>query len=403
MKGKLLVLDDDAQVAGTISKIAEDDGFEVRLASGAVPFFAAIDSGWPTHLAIDLVMPGMDGVEVLRSLAQRRCTASIIVTSGMGAKVLESAQRGATERGLCIAGILPKPFKPQRLRDLLAQGCPVACPYVGACAEPAARGLHVSALDLDTALQQDQFVLHYQPKLRLDDGQVVGFEALARWDHPKLGLISPHQFIGVCEQTGRIAPLTYRIFELGLTWLATCPDPSVSLAFNLSAHSLGDLGLADRLMRMCAHAGIAPSRINLELTESGAMTDPASAIDVLTRLRIKAFSLSIDDFGTGYSSMLQLARLPFSEIKVDQSFVQSMLSSDESRKIVESILNLGRTLGLTTVAEGVESHATRLLLRELGCDVAQGYLFAKPMGGADALRWLTEPAAPLRVASAAAT
>lgn len=389
MQRRLLVLDDDAQVARTISHIAEDQGFEVRVASGPVPFFAAIDSGWPTHLAIDLVMPGMDGVEVLRSLAQRRCAARIIVTSGMGAKVLESARRGAAERGLCIAGILPKPFKAQSLRDLLALSGPVACPGVATCAEPATRGLTVSASDLDTALQQDQFVLHYQPKVRLDDHRVVGFEALVRWEHPRIGLVSPHQFIGVAEQTGRVAPLTYRIFEMGLAWLATCPAPSLSLAFNLSASSLGDLGLADRLMASCNSNGIEPARVSLELTETSAMTDPAAALDVLTRLRIKGFSLSIDDFGTGYSSMLQLARLPFSEIKIDRSFVQSMLGSDESRKIVDSILNLGRTLGLTTVAEGVETEATRQLLREHGCDVAQGYLFGRPMSGEDALHWLS--------------
>jgi EAL domain-containing protein (putative c-di-GMP-specific phosphodiesterase class I) len=384
--GRLLVLDDEESVARTIGAIAEASGFETRACTRSSDFFAAVDEGWPTHIALDLVMPAMDGVEVLRALAGRGCRATIIITSGMGTKVLEAAQRSAAERGLVIAGILPKPFKAGALRDLLDE---CASARIEASSRNQAR--RISAEDIVAALDEDRIVVHYQPKIRLSNGAAIGFEALVRMHHPIHGLILPDDFIPEAENTGTIVPLTYRIFKLTLGWLAGLATADAhSVAVNLSARHLTELELADRLAAMCSEAGISTQRINLELTETSAMTDPAAAFDILTRLRIKGFKLSIDDFGTGYSSMQQLARLPFSEIKIDKSFVMSMHKSEESLKIVGSIINLGRSLGLTTVAEGVEDEAALNLLRELGCELAQGYYFAKPMEGLQTHDWLRQ-------------
>lgn len=383
--GRLLILDDDPAVAQTIASIAEEIGFDIQICSAPHTFFAWVEKDWPTHVALDLVMPAMDGVEVLRLLAYRNCRAKIIVTSGMGSKVLETAQRSAVERGLPIAGILPKPFSPNALRILLDDGHQL--PHLA----PGALSVHpsISESDLDDAIQGDQFFMHYQPKIRLSNGEATGFEALVRWQHPEYGVVYPDAFMPLAEHTGQIVPMTYRIFDKALTWFSAIERQiPLSLAINLSQRNLTDLHLADRLLNSCTLLNISPLRIYLELTETSAMTDRATAFDILTRLRIKGFHLSIDDFGSGYSSMQQLARLPFSEIKVDRSFVLSMNESSESKKIVDSIVSLGQSLGLTTVAEGVETLESLHLLRGLGCDLAQGYYFARPMDGAAAVQWL---------------
>jgi EAL domain-containing protein (putative c-di-GMP-specific phosphodiesterase class I)/CheY-like chemotaxis protein len=379
MKKRLLILDDDEAVGKTIEAIARRCGFETRLCMTPDGFFADIDAWLPSHAAIDLVMPTMDGIEVLRSLAGKHCAARIIVTSGMGAKILESAQRLATERGLNFLGILPKPFKADLLRELLNRhaGDEVAFPRsaLGIADEK------ISADALAGAIRENQLVLHFQPKVDLPSRATVGFEALVRWNHPERGLIAPDKFIPLAEATGLIGELSEWTFDAGLSWLASLPRKDMTLALNLSPSVLRDLYLADRLSQRCRLLGVDPQRITLELTETNAMSDPGDALDIMTRLRIKGFKLSIDDFGTGYSSMVQLARLPFSELKIDKGFVVSMAESAESKKIVEATIRLGHSLGLTTVAEGVETQEVLMLLDKLGCDLAQGYFFSRPLPG----------------------
>jgi EAL domain-containing protein (putative c-di-GMP-specific phosphodiesterase class I) len=369
--------------------MAEYSGFEVVVTTSPEDMFKLVREQALSHLAIDLVMPGMDGVEVLRALAAMGCDASIIVMSGMGLKVLESAQRSAMERGLHIAGVLPKPFSRATLQKLLEKAS-TPCEVVEKRTAVVKKS-EIAVEEVLAGLQRDQFLLHYQPKIRLSDMEIVGFEALVRWQHPAHGLILPDAFIPMTERCGTIGSLTYRIFALGLGWLKRVDKGlGLSLAINLSAINLSDLSLADRLEEACAENGVDPRHICLELTETSAMDNSAVAFDVLTRLRIKGFSLSIDDFGTGYSSMMQLARLPFSEIKIDRSFVMSMRSSPESMTIVESTVQLGKRLDLTTTAEGVEDPETLQTLRELGCDLAQGYYFARPMNGEDTMNCLRQ-------------
>jgi len=386
---RLLILDDEVEVAATMARMAEHLGFETKITTAPEDMFKSVQEWTPSHLAIDLVMPGMDGVEVLRALAELRCNAAIIVMSGMGLKVLKSAQRSAIERGLRIAGVLPKPFTRatlQILLDIRSASC-----VAEEVPQPKAKKSDITVEELLAGLERKEFVLHYQPKIRLSDMKIVGLEALVRWQHPSRGLILPEAFIPIAERCCIIGLLTYRIVALGLDWLKTVDEHlGLSLAINLSVVSLTDLNLADRLQEACAEHNIDPRRICLELTETSAMDNSAVAFDVLTRLRIKGFSLSIDDFGTGYSSMMQLARLPFSEIKIDRSFVMSMRSSPESMTIVESTIQLGKRLALTTTAEGVESPETLRALRELGCDLAQGYYFARPMSGEDTRTCLSE-------------
>lgn len=384
---RLLILDDEPAVAQTAAFAAERHGFTVRMSASAEDFFDDVADFAPSHIIIDLLMPDMDGVEVLRGLAKRRCDVNIIMMSGMGTKVLESAQRVGIERGLRISGILPKPFKSAELRALLdadahAQENPEAATGISR---------EVSLREVEQALLAHQFTLHYQPKIHLASGQPAGVEALVRWQHPALGLLSPDRFLPLIEQSGNMNRLTTRMIETGLTWFAgTALDDSLELAINISGGSLTDVSFADALHERCTLLKVNPARVILELTETTATQRTAETLDILTRVRLKGFQLSIDDFGTGYSSLVQLAQLPFSEIKIDKSFIGAMPSSEEAAKIVATTIGLGKALHLTTVAEGVETEAQARALMELGCEQAQGYYFAKPMDGETVRTWLHE-------------
>ncbi len=258
--------------------------------------------------------------------------------------------------------------------------------------------------DLRTALDAgDELFLHYQPKVSLDGGRVEGLEALLRWQHPQLGLVPPSEFIPVAEGTGIIIRLTERVLGMALGtmrgWLER--DLAVPVAVNLSARCLLDASLPDLVARLLAEHGVPASLLRLEVTESAVMSDAARCMDVLQRLHELGVRLSIDDFGTGYSSMVHLRRLPVDELKIDRSFVLGMTTMPADAVLVRTAIDLGHNLGLTVVAEGVEELEHADALRVLGCDVAQGYHFARPMGEADVTALLeravlvSDPLAPL--------
>jgi EAL domain-containing protein (putative c-di-GMP-specific phosphodiesterase class I) len=405
-RARLLILDDDASIGRMIQLIAEGASVEARFLTGTTEFFRVVEEWCPTHIALDLVMPEMDGVEVLVQLAAQRCTAKIIITSGVGTRVLDAAGRSANEHGLTIAGVLSKPFSPSMLRRLLVDAADTGSGGAGAVRPHAsgqpAEDLAVSAADLERALENREFVLAYQPQIQCVGGRIAGFEALVRWAHPRRGLIGPDRFIPCAEANGLIEALTHHVMETAIGWFAPrFAETDVTLAVNLSPRGTsvaggpradGECSLVDRITAHCRAGGMRRERMILELTETSAMEDPVASLDLLTRLRMKGFQLSIDDFGTGYSSMLQLVRLPFSEIKIDKSFVMTATRSTESRVVVESIINLGHSLGLRVVAEGVEDAATLAYLRAAGCDLAQGYFIAVPMPAADLGRWLDRDA-----------
>jgi diguanylate cyclase (GGDEF)-like protein len=402
--GRLLILDDDVMTGQTMQSIAEFAGLEVRSTTAHEDFFSAVQGWRPDVIALDLVMPGMDGVEVMKALAERRCRARIIITSGVGSRVLEAAARSAAEHGLDVAGVLAKPFLPAALREQLTRAL-----NVDRTAVPAPPGAPVrresgtiDEYDLDRAIGHDEVFMVYQPKLHCRSGALAGFEALARWHHPELGVVPPDRFVALAEHTGRMDALTRKVFAQALDWFAdlhngvgageTRPLSSQTLAnltlsVNVSAVSLDNVELFDWLEERCRTCGVTPDRLILELTETSAMDDSVASLDMMTRLRMKGFQLSIDDFGTGFSSMLQLVRLPFSEIKVDKSFVQTSAVSEESRAVVRSVVDLGRSLGLQTTAEGVEDADTLDYLRRIGCDLAQGFFIAPPMSGIEVLPW----------------
>ncbi|MBC53233.1 MAG: diguanylate cyclase [Gammaproteobacteria bacterium] len=405
---RLLILDDDPLTGQTIANIAIMAGVEARYVDEPAAFFQQVKDWQPDFIALDLVMPRMDGVQVMVELARLGCHAEIIISSGVGGRVLDAAARSAAEHGLNIAGVLAKPFSPARLRALLkdegaADTPSTAMPTVAELTT--ASDSDISHQDLQTALDRKQITLVYQPKINCRTGLLAGFEALARWHHPDYGPVGPDRFIPLAERYGLIDALTESVMVQGLRWLSQLPlqldDAAefdylrrrlrdITLSINISASSLNNIDLFERMNEYCQSMGIRPERLIFELTESCAMEDPISSLDILTRLRMKGFHLSIDDFGTGYSSMLQLARLPFSEIKIDKSFVMTAAGSKESRTVIKTIIDLGHGLGLYTSAEGIESDEALEYLRSIGCDLAQGYAIARPMPAEAVLDWLRE-------------
>jgi diguanylate cyclase (GGDEF)-like protein len=243
--------------------------------------------------------------------------------------------------------------------------------------------------DLRHALQHGELRLFLQPKLDTASRQVVAAEALVRWQHPQRGLVPPLQFIPFAEQTGFVRQLTLWMFEaVARQWQALQPAQGhLLVAINLSTRDLLDQDFPQRLAGLLRQYGLASSGFCLEITESAIMDDPQRAEATLNRLAAQGFKLSIDDFGTGYSSLAYLKRLPVSELKIDKSFVMGMENDESDAKIVRSTVDLAHNLGLSVVAEGVESAAILAQLRELGCNEAQGYFISKPLPAGEFNAW----------------
>ena len=244
--------------------------------------------------------------------------------------------------------------------------------------------------DLHRAIDNNELFLAYQPKIDLAAGRVVGVEALSRWQHPKLGLIPPDQFIPMAERTGFIKPLTMWGLDAALNQSRSWPEQGLEIpvAVNVSARTLQDMNLPDRINELLKGHGVTPARLELEITESVIMANPAHALEILTRISHMGVALYIDDFGTGYSSLSYLKKLPVTTIKIDKSFVIHMIASANDATIVRSTIDLAHDLGLKVVAEGVEDSDIWDSLVELGCDVAQGYYMSRPLPAPEMTQWL---------------
>lgn len=251
--------------------------------------------------------------------------------------------------------------------------------------------------ELRQAIVNQQLTFHYQAKLDLQKLEICDVEALARWYHPTHGRIPPDEFVAQAERTGLIEPLTLWEFDTALGQLAAWREAGLGLgmAINLSAGMLQRQSLPQLLAELLKTWRVEPERLTLEITESAIMTDPESAMAILARFDDLGVRLSIDDFGTGYSSLASLKRLPVDELKIDKSFVLQMLESDEDAVIVRSTVEMAHNLGLTVVAEGVESEQHVAVLRALGCDVGQGFYISRPQSSEAFDAWLpTSPFAP---------
>ena len=258
------------------------------------------------------------------------------------------------------------------------------------------------AAELRDGLERDELTLEYQPKVDVATGACVGVESLVRWNHPRHGRLMPDDFLPVVENTGLIGPLTLAVLDLALgaaaRWRAA--GQAIPVSVNLSVRHLTDLSLPQQVAGMLTKHDLPASSLVLEVTETLIMSDPVRSLDVLHLLRDLGVGLAIDDFGTGYSSLAYLRRLEVDELKIDKSFVLSLSQDDGNATIVRSTIELGHNLGLRMVAEGVEDEIALGLLRSWGCEVAQGYLFSRPLHESDVLPWLVRHALPTQAVPA---
>ncbi len=415
-KKRLLVIDDDPLVCQTLGHMAEYTGFEVITTGTNVEFFAQLVLFEPNVIVVDLNMPGQDGVQLIRQLAELNHNAQLVIVSGMEKRVLTAAAQAASELGLRVLGILQKPVPLARLQQLLVL-------YLNASQKKHSKNTSwenqidnadwmPAQEDLIHVIENDLLTLHYQPKLDCGTGGLIGFEALARWDVPGKGTVTPDVFVPLAESNHLISLMTLNIARQGIRWLSQIQatpalvdcrqypgfeQQALTLSLNVTAKCMEDSDLPEQLEELCTEFKVDPACIILEISESSAMDDPVALLETLTRFRIKKFRLSIDDFGTGYSSMLHLVRLPFTEIKIDKDFVGIADSSEEARSVIRCIIDLSKSLGMDTVAEGVETQQTRDFLTQCGCTSFQGYLISKPLGQEKMSEWLRQYCAQARV------
>jgi diguanylate cyclase (GGDEF)-like protein/PAS domain S-box-containing protein len=246
-----------------------------------------------------------------------------------------------------------------------------------------------------TAEQYPQLELYYQPIVRLTTGQVTGFEALVRWQHAEQGLLFPSRFISMAEETGLIIPLSWWILRTACRqmrqWQAMFPhNTALTMSVNLSSKQFSMPGLTKQILQILQESGLEPAHLKLELTESMVMENMTSVIDVLYQLQSLGIRLAIDDFGTGYSSLSYLPRFPITTLKIDRSFVDRISDCNDNLEIVRTILSLAHSLRLDVVAEGVETEAQAIRLREMGCEYGQGFFFYKPMNAGAATDLLVQ-------------
>jgi len=379
----LYILDDDTQYAELLAVVAADAGWRAIVETNPIKLIEKNLSDIKL-LVLDLNMPEMDGIEVIRKIAEKKYDITLILVSGFDARVLHSAQQLAEAHYLKVAASLTKPVPINDFLKVLKVFKNEAPLYNNVVSKNT-----ISVEELNTAINNNELVLFYQPQINIVSGQLNGVEALVRWQHPLKGLVFPDQFIHLAEENNLINALTERVIYLAVRqnkeWHNQGLDTKISV--NVSADNIVHLNLPEKLKKLTDQFDVKAENIVLELTESAVMGELTASLDVLNRLRMKGFSLSIDDFGTGYSSLSHLYQAPFTELKIDQQFVMLMLEDTEAMVIVKICIMLGQMLGMDIVAEGVETQEIFDELKKMGCDIAQGYLLSRPIPADDLLNW----------------
>ncbi|MDP2030874.1 MAG: EAL domain-containing protein [Thiobacillus sp.] len=386
--GTLMIVDDDPVVLQQMTVMLKGLGLkEVLTASNGHDALELLSerNGDLEALVCDLNMPTMDGIELIRLIGHTGFRGGLILISGSDEKVLSTVGKLADLQGLRVLGQVQKPVTPKLMVGLLTQTTAARVRK-----RPNGKSLQATAQSIRNGIAKDQFTVWFQPKVDAVSLRPVGVEALARWHCPNRGIRSPDTFIGVAEREGLIGELSQILTSRALMEGARLHDVGfpLTIAVNLSGVWLDDLLLPDFMLATTHAAGLRPSDIMLEVTETGLMKDLTVALDVLTRLRLKGFGLSIDDFGIGYSSLEQLDRIPFTELKLDRSFVSKGTTDATALAILQGSIDMARKMALSTVAEGVETEVELELVRAMGCDYVQGYLIAKPMPTAELITWL---------------
>jgi EAL domain-containing protein (putative c-di-GMP-specific phosphodiesterase class I)/CheY-like chemotaxis protein len=372
---RLLIVDDEPGVVDFITAAAHQLDYTVASAGTAAEFLTLVDSFRPSLIVMDLHLPDGDGVELLRMLVARGFKAPVLIMSGVDERVLAAAHELGTSQGLKMYGTLAKPVLLGDLRMKLA------------AAAQTKQSRTLDADDLKRGIAAGEIVPYYQPKASLTErGWVIdGVEALARWQHPQLGVVMPDEFVPLAERTGAIGDLTSSVLTAALAQVRAWNDEHLKLtcAVNLPPTLVTDLSFPDRVAALLGRYSLDGSQLVLEITETATMQNPTMTMDILTRLRVKRIGLSLDDFGTGYSSLTQLYQMQFNEMKIDKSLVINVPHSREANTMVGSLIELGHNLGLKICAEGVENRAALDMLAILRCDRCQGFFISRAVPAHD--------------------
>lgn len=397
---RIVAVDDDRRILRLLKRTCENVGYEVHSVLDAEYFESSFRAFEPSLVFLDLNMHRIDGVALLRFIAEERSDTSVIVTSGVDECLLDDAQSLGLSLGLRMLTPIRKPLMVSDVRRRL-----------DAFRNPLHGGVRtaLSGQELGDALARGHLDVCYQPQLDLGSERVVCVEALARLRRPGSGILSPEQFIPAAEQCGLIDRLTFGVLDIALTRLCGWQRfaPELQIAVNISPVMLGDTTLADRLAATLSAHDIPPARLVLEITETSLPTDRGLAAVTLGRLRGHGIQLALDDFGSGFCSLGHLYESPYSTLKLDRKFAMRAEQDQDAAATIRSCLELARAVGLTVVAEGIQNESTLRWLAMHGCHQGQGYHISPPLFAAEFGAWLEarhaagEPVPALRAAAGA--
>jgi EAL domain-containing protein (putative c-di-GMP-specific phosphodiesterase class I)/ActR/RegA family two-component response regulator len=382
----VLVIDDDAMQREVLTRLLVRAGQTLVLtaSSGNDALDCMATHGAQIGLIIcDLQMPGMDGMELLRHIAESVHKPTIIISSATESRIMSSVELMVKAIGLNVLGSLPKPVSQDAISKLLDR-------YIHAAAfTPLASRVVLQGADVDRAFEAGEFEPYFQPKVSLATGELIGVEALSRWIHPEHGILRPADFLPLIESQNKLEKLTQTVIASTLRhagdWKKHGRELTINI--NLSLSAIDNVSLCEDTLSLLSANGLKPRDLTFEIVETAAMTDVGRTLETMNRLRLNGFGLSIDDFGTGYSSFEQLARIPFTELKIDRSFVAGAAQAPRLAAVVRSCIDLAARLNLNVVAEGVESQDDWEFLDSVGANEAQGYFIATPMPGGRILSW----------------
>lgn len=394
METQIFIMDDEPAFGELISDVAEM--LDVVSAYHHQPeFFESELSKHPNIqlIFLDLNMPGRDGVELIRSLSELQYSGSIVLMSGYDENVLGTAFDLAEAHELKLLPPLKKPFSIQDIKALISEFKSSSQQHeLDETQSKRSKNdiQELSAEEIQEALEESRVVLHYQPQVNLADYEVIGIESLARIQDRDGQLIYPNRFIKQMESNGLNQRFLEKIIDrLALDYQTHFKKyPNLTISINVSALDLNELDFPDKLAAKAKLMGIQPNKLIIEITESSAIQHLKTGLDILARLRLKGFKLSIDDFGTGTAVLENIKRMPFTELKIDRLFVDKLNNDKRLEILTGDTIKMSRNLNLNVVAEGIENLHVVHLLQNMGCDIGQGFFFARPMAPEDLFKFL---------------
>ncbi len=395
---RVLVVEDSAvQRAHAVSLVKELGATQILEAGDGVEGLATLAQETRIDVILsDLEMPRMDGVAFIGELAARGFKPRVIIVSSLESEVLRAVRLMAETYGLSVPGVIPKPLNRDALMRVLGEA-----PALSSVDMKPADGPFLNGLDhreIRRGITDGEFLCFFQPQVTLQGALLQGVEALVRWRHPEFGLLGPAAFLPQAEaEEELITDLTMCVLErVAEHWHAwNRHGLRLDVSVNLSTRSLGVSGFADQLMETTQRLELPPKSVVYEVTESASVSHLGHSLSNLARLRMRGFRLSIDDFGTGFATFEQLERIPFTELKIDQSITR-VLPAQRQMLMALRMIQMAQDLKLNVVAEGIETLEIWRALRGLGCDVGQGYFLARPMPGEQVPEWAQQDRSHLR-------